>query len=104
MLSFKTDDHAQRVATDSAVIIADTISTFAFHVLTLHSKSDFTLVEFTRAPFSLNLIMETSAEDFVLRRERCAQNLLKYSATLHSSGLHFNDFETLAFDPFCAYR
>ena len=57
----------------------------------------FTFVEFP--PFSLNFVVETSAEDFILRSERRAQNFLKNSATPKS--LHL---KALAFDPFCAHR
>jgi hypothetical protein len=52
----------QKVPTESLVIIADTISAFAFHVFTLHNELDFTFVDFN--PFSLNLVAKTSAEDY----------------------------------------
>jgi len=53
--------------TESAVIIADTVGAFAFHVLTLYNEFKFKVqpfVEFT--PLSLNLVVQTCTQDFNL--------------------------------------
>jgi len=82
----------------SVIIIADSVCTIAFHVLTLYNESDFAFVEFTS--FSFNLVMEASAENsiFKLEGERCSYDSLKDISTPKSFHL-----KTLAFDPFCAH-
>ena len=51
------------------VIITDSVSAFAFHVLTLYNESDFAFVELN--PFPFNLVVEASAENSILGSERC---------------------------------
>ena len=53
--------------TKSIILITNTVGAFPFHVLTLYNKPNFTIVKFP--PFSLNFVVETSVEDFILRGE-----------------------------------
>jgi hypothetical protein len=53
----------------SVMIIADSVSAFAFHVLILYNESDFAFVEFTS--FLCNLVVEASAGNSILGSERC---------------------------------
>jgi len=72
-LGGKTENSAEtasnRDRAESVIIIADSVSAFAFHTLTLYSESDFTFVEFTFFPF--HLVVETSAENSIFGSERC---------------------------------
>jgi len=67
--SAETTSSRHQATIKSVVITTDSVSTFAFHVLTLYNESDFAFVEFT--PFPFNLVVEASAENSILGRERC---------------------------------
>jgi len=72
-LGGKTENSAEiansRHGAKIIIIIADAVSAFVFHVLTLYDESDFAFVEFTS--FSSNLAVEASAENSILGSERC---------------------------------
>jgi len=70
-LGGKTKDNAETPSSraKSDIIMADAVSAFAFHVLTLYDESDFALVEFTS--FSFNLAVEASAKISILGSEKC---------------------------------
>ena len=72
-LGGKTENSAETTSSrhraKSVVIMTDSVSAFAFHVLTLYNESDFAFVETTTFPF--NLVVEASAENSILGSERC---------------------------------
>ena len=98
-LGGKTENSAEtassRHGAKSVIIIADAVSAFALHVLTLYDESDFAFVEFNS--FSFNLVAEASAKNSILGSKRCPLDFLKDVSTLKS--LHL---KTLTFDPLCA--
>jgi len=59
-----TETASSRRRAKSVIIIADSVSTFAFHALALYNESDIAFVEFTS--FSFNLAVEASAENSIL--------------------------------------
>ena len=67
-LGGKTENSAEtassRHGAKSFIIIADAVSAFEFHVLTLYDESDFAFVEFTSISF--NLVVEARAENSIL--------------------------------------
>jgi len=72
-LGGKTENSAEtagsRHQAKSVIIIVDSVCAYLFHVLTLYNESDLAFVKFTS--FSCNLVVEASAENFVLGSERC---------------------------------
>jgi len=72
-LGGKTENSAETASSrhraKSDIIIANSVSAFVFHMLTLYNESDFAFVEFT--PFSFNLVVEASAENCILGSEGC---------------------------------
>jgi len=72
-LGGKTENSAETTSSrhwaKSVVIITDSVSVSAFHVLTLYNESDFAYVEFTPFPFSF--VVEASAENSILGSETC---------------------------------
>ena len=63
-----TETASSRHRANSVVMITNSSSTLESHVLTLYNESDFTFVDFT--PFPFNLVVKTSAGNFILGSER----------------------------------
>ena len=53
---------------ESVVVISDAVKILPMHVLSLHYQPDFTFVKFS--PFSLNLVMKTTAENIFITAEK----------------------------------